>query len=168
MPCDSSYMAPTGYELEIVATAKLLKYIALDLGHEVDPTVGRLSQDRNYTEVTRAVGDKLVATLCRVMHELPDEVVERLAYVNRCREARQLADWWEEHQAADRKRDEAKKKTDLDRGYLFPKGSGVPSHKKDEILKWYKGLGSTGQSYVNLLLLVRDNAGKKPAPSEAT
>ena len=161
MPCNSDYMAPTAYELQIVATAKLLKYIALDLGHEVNSTVERLSQDRNYNEVTRAIGDELVATLCKVMHELPAEVVERLVYGNRCREARDLANWWEEHQAADRKREAKENKAKLDRGYLFPKGSGIPSNKKDQILDWYNRLGGEGQSYVNLQLLVRDNKAKQ-------
>ncbi len=163
MPCNSDYMAPTRYELEIVATAKLLKYIALDLGLEVSPAVKLLSEDRNYHKVTRPVGDELVATLCKTLHDLDAETVDRLVYGNRCREARELANWWEEHQAADAAREAKENKVKLDRGYLFPKGSGVPSGKKDQIMAWYNKLGGEGQSYVNLLLLVRDNRDKKVA-----
>lgn len=163
MPCKSDYMAPTGYELKIVATAKLLKYVAESLGRDVHPDVEYLSQDCNYSCVTRVKGDAIVESLCTVMRGLNADTIDRVVYQTRSRDARALADWWEEHQAADRKREAKENKDKLDRGYLFPKGSGVPSEKKDQIMEWYKNLGGTGQSYVNLLLLVRDNRDKKVA-----
>jgi len=161
MPCNSDYMAPTGYELQIVKVAGLFLYVNDQLGRTVHSEVKMLADHRNYCRVTREAGDRIVASLCALMTSLDPETLDQIVYKTRSHAARRLADWWEEHQAADRKREAAEKKTDLDRGYLFPKDSDVTDHKKDEILKWYKNLGEAGQSYVNMLLLIRDNQAKK-------
>lgn len=163
MPCNSDYMAPNKYEGQIMRTAALLVYIKDQLGLPISRDEQRFGMERDYCKITRTIGDGLVAELCNLMHTLTPEVVERLCYEVRSKDARNLADWWEEHQAADGAREAKENKGKLDRGYLFPKGSGVPGTKKDQMLEWYNQLGTTGQSYVNLLLLVRDNKAKQAA-----
>src|SRR3989304_52884 len=162
MPCNSDYMAPTGYELQIVKVAGLFLYVNDQLGRTVHSEVKMLADHRNYCRVTRQAGDRIVASLCALMTSLDPETLDPIVYKTRSHPARPLPHWGgEEHTAADRKGEAAEKKTDLDRGYLFPKDSDVTDHKKDEILKWYKNLGGAGQSYVKMLLLIRANQAKK-------
>lgn len=163
MPCDSSYMEPTAYELQIINTARLLVHVLRSTGQNVPSGIENIAENRQGM-IGRKAGDNIVAAMCEVMHGLTPEQVEELAYKPRNKTARALADWWEEHQAADKAREAIEAKGKLDRGYLFPKSSGVPKAKKDQVMAWYDKLGSTGQGYVNMLLLLRDN--RKPVKAK--
>lgn len=160
MGCNSDYMKPTDYEIKVMESARHLLYVQTRMELPIEEFVIKLAQGRDYNRITPQVGDIVVESLCKLMGLLTPEQVEEFVYKPRTKEARALADWWEDHQAADKSREQTAAKAKLDRGYLFPKGSGVPSAKKDEMMKWYAGLTSTGQSYVNLLLYIRDKHAK--------
>ena len=157
MPCNSDYMQPTAFELKVIETAKLLSYVLSATNREVPGPIVELASGTRNRAIDKAIGDQVVAALCGEMDALTPLTREKLVYHTRTREARRLADWYEEHQAADREREGRERKQELDRGYLFPAGSDVPSRKQDQMLEWYNRLGGEGQSYVNLLLLLRDN-----------
>lgn len=57
-----------------------------------------------------AQDDRIIPLLCKTLKDLPRGTFENLVYNARSRESRDLADWWEEHQEADKRRKEAIKR----------------------------------------------------------
>lgn len=96
MPCVSDYMEPNGKERRLQQTAQLLMYVRYNTnsGIKVDNKLKRAAADI-YCKVD------YVPELCAAIRALSPEEVERIVYDGRNPEARKLADWWEEHQAAD-------------------------------------------------------------------
>lgn len=105
MPCRSDYMEPTQKESLLQETAQLLIYVRMNTksGVKIDDKLKAAARDiycrRDY-----------VPELCAAMHELTEDQMDRIVYDGRNRDARRLADWWDEHQEADRKRLEADRK----------------------------------------------------------
>ena len=100
MPCRSDYMEPTNKENRLQETAKLLCYVYTQLGLESTIPVGWLeAADNCYCE------HDLVPDLCAVLKGLAEKTLDRIVYSPKNKMARKLADWWEEHLEADRKRE---------------------------------------------------------------
>ena len=97
MPCRSDYMEPTGKERQLQDTAKLLKYALFELDLPV-PSKVRTAADDVYCQLD------LVPDLCKLITNMNELQVNRVVYNAQNKQARKLADWWEEHQRADRKR----------------------------------------------------------------
>lgn len=99
MPCVSDYMEPNGKERRLQQTAQLLMYVRYNTnsGIKVDNKLKRAAADI-YCKAD------YVPELCAAIRALSPEEVDRIVYDGRNPEARKLADWWEEHQAADAER----------------------------------------------------------------
>src|SRR3990167_7851595 len=90
------YMGPSSAELNNQKAARGLVYTLRCLGKPVDGWLRReagncYSQD-----------ERVVPLLCEVLGSLSDTVRDWLIYDARDREARNLADWYEDHQKAER------------------------------------------------------------------
>lgn len=111
MPCRSDYMEPTHKERLLQETAQLLVYVRTELGMAISEPLARASRDI-YCRLD------YVSDLCHILHTLPEGDFDRIVYNSRNRTARRLADWWEEHEAADLRRlAEEQAKIDLQNRY---------------------------------------------------
>ena len=99
MPCNSDYMEPTGKEKELQHTAKLLVYVYEKTNKTIHPSLKEAADDIYCKD------DRAVAVLCKVLTELDSSSRESLIYNSHDRTARDLANWWEEHQEADKARE---------------------------------------------------------------
>lgn len=111
MPCNSDYMNPTDKETRLRETAWLYAYALSKLGEEVPPEVG-LAAENIYCR------KDYVPALCALLKGLPEEKRDAIVYNARDKDARRLADWWEEHLEADRIREakEAKEAATIRKG----------------------------------------------------
>lgn len=104
MPCDASYMEPTQREKNSKLVARLLIYV-LDFlqPDQSDERVDMLNiAQSQYGDPGRL--DELTARLCSLCHEMSDDQKNSIIYNGHSPNARRLADWWDEHQEADRQR----------------------------------------------------------------
>ena len=97
MPCRSDYMEPTQKERLLQETAVLYAYALDALGEEVPDTVHQAATDQ-YCRVD------FVPELCRLIRNMTADKCDRIVYNPRSKISRKLADWWEKHEEADRKR----------------------------------------------------------------
>ena len=104
MPCESAYMEPSQRERESQRMAGLLVYLRQELGMDRDPQAEAASQ-------SIYGGRDYAPDLCRILRGMTTEQMESIVYNPRNRMARDLANWWEDHQEVDRKR-EAKEAAD--------------------------------------------------------
>ena len=125
MPCDSSYMEPNGKEKELQRTAYLLTFVYSQLEQEIPVYM----VDTAKNQYARA---DFVADLCAKIQSLGEEDFERIVYNGRSKISRNLADWWERHEEADRAREakeaaEAKKERQIEQALakLTPKDREV-------------------------------------------
>lgn len=110
MPCDSSYLEPTHRERQLQQTAQLLVYVHGKL-------TLRSSADLLAAAANQYCREDYVPELCAILNSLSPEELESIVYNARSKESRTLADWWERHQEADRKR-EAAERRDAERAAL--------------------------------------------------
>lgn len=101
MGCNSSYMDPTAREVESKRAATLLRYVYQKLGMPV-PQVVEHAAEELYGDETRL--NEFVVNLCALLSGLPDAQKNVIIYDGRSKLARDLADWWDVHQEADRER----------------------------------------------------------------
>ena len=101
MPCDSSYMNPNRAEENSKEAAEHLVYInsikKIDLPEYVKDAA------KNFYGNQHKLND-IVVLLCKTVSEMTEDELNTIVYNARSRKSRQLADWWETHQTADRKR----------------------------------------------------------------
>jgi len=102
MPCRSDYMEPTHKERLLRETAVLFAYALNELGEEVPDSVHQAAADQ-YCRVD------FVPELCQLIRNMTEDECDRIVYNPRSKIARSLADWWETHEEADRKRDAGQK-----------------------------------------------------------
>lgn len=108
MPCRSDYMEPNNLEKQLQETAQLLLY-----------TVSRCSEREVKHNVPASrlksalIGSRdpycqqdVVPDLCKLIRSLGDNDFNAIVYNARDPKSRQLADWWEKHEAADVERRE--------------------------------------------------------------
>lgn len=102
MPCNSDYMEPTQAEINSKITAQNLIYVYRCLGNKV-PGKYIEAAKHFYGDVSNL--NNMVVELCAIIRGLTSTQLNEIVYDGRKKESRQLADWWEEHDAADRKRE---------------------------------------------------------------
>ena len=94
MPCNSDHMQPTSREAYNQNVAILLRYVFQKLEIVIPTDIHRdannLYCNRDHTEA-----------LCFTLNNLSEIQIERIVYNARDKQARKLADWWEDHQAID-------------------------------------------------------------------
>lgn len=103
MPCDSSYLAPRDSEIESKRCAENIRFTfnALDIRC---PLWVRNASISHYGNEDRL--EEMVIILCDLCTKMTDKQKEKIIYNGKCKESRQLADWWDEHQEADKERKE--------------------------------------------------------------
>jgi hypothetical protein len=88
-------MEQTDKEKRLQETARLYEYVLLELGQTVAAKIMFTARDTYATE-------DFVPQLCAALNGLTKIRREKLIYGNpKDKTARALADWWEEHEAAD-------------------------------------------------------------------
>lgn len=103
MPCDSSYLGRSEREEQLQRAAKLLVFVRQATGVEPEPWA--LKQAGEYY----AKDERAVTELCAALKGMDPDQRERIVYDAHNRDARDLADWWEDHQQADAEREEKEK-----------------------------------------------------------
>lgn len=107
MPCLSDYMEPSDYQMRIARTIKNLIYVK----RKLDLTVSKdLIKESKEIYFTREEGDVFVAELCGLLSNLSKRKLDAIVYNAKDPKSRELADWWEEHQKADKARTSAERK----------------------------------------------------------
>ena len=106
MPCSSDGYEQTGWEKERQRAAKLLIWLQRKLGVEVDPYIIKLS------ETYWCDDDEGIVQLCGTLKRMSEDQINTIVYNARDKNARALADWWEEHQEIDAKRDQKEAEED--------------------------------------------------------
>lgn len=106
MPCKCDYLEPTEREIESVQVASLLVYLLTELKKPVPPLVLAASKQL-YGNV--ATVDNDTDLLCSTLKSLSKQKMKTIVYDGSKPKARKLAEWWDKHQEADRKREEALK-----------------------------------------------------------
>jgi len=101
MPCNGDYLAPTERETASQQFCWHLCYLLGALKREI-PDWARKGADEYYGDPAR-VNDATVL-LCETIRGLTEDEKERLLYDGRNPQARSLADFWERHEAADKRR----------------------------------------------------------------
>ena len=99
MPCNSDYMNPNNKEKELQKSAGLLVWLWNELGIEPESWAVNEAADMYASD------ERAVTVLCDVLKGLDDSSLDRIVYNGRNKMARKLADWWDEHQEADRIRE---------------------------------------------------------------
>lgn len=99
MPCRSDYMEPNGKERLLQETAQLLVYVRMNTNSGVNVSNKLKSAARDIY-----CHQDYVPELCDAIRSLTEEEQARIVYDGRNPDARRLADWWDKHQEADRKR----------------------------------------------------------------
>lgn len=101
MGCRSDYMEPTGYEQQIKDTVNHLVYLYSVIEKPRTAALIKASKDIYFDT---SEGDRWVAELCSELRKLDAETFDKVVYNAKVPESRRLADWWEEHEAADKAR----------------------------------------------------------------
>jgi hypothetical protein len=101
MPCNSGYLEPREEEINLKLTSELIIFVNSKLG---------IKTPKNIIDSSRHVygegGDlnKNVVYLCKTLGQLTPQQSDAIIYNGKDKMARKLADWWDEHQEADRER----------------------------------------------------------------
>lgn len=106
MGCRSDHMEPNAREAESQRVAQHLLYILPALGRQVPPGVG-VAASHIYGDIDSL--DEWTALLCSTCKdvEADPDLANAYLYDGRKAQARNLAGWWEQHKAADARREEA-------------------------------------------------------------
>jgi len=93
-------MEPHDYERRLQETAELLVFVKTELGLNISKRL------LNASENIYCKAD-YVPELCKTIRTLDETQLNQIVYNARRKQSRALADWWDEHQEADRQREEA-------------------------------------------------------------
>lgn len=104
MPCNSDHMHARPNEVLSRETAKLIVYANDKLGAATPANIA-VAANEYYGDETNV--DEIVRTLCEIVTGMTPEQRDQIVYDGKDPTARQLADWWDRHQAADRAREAA-------------------------------------------------------------
>lgn len=102
MPCNSDYMEPNDAEVNSRDICEHIVYLQAHIGFDIPDWV-KIGAADYYGAPTRI--DEATEMLCQICGNLEKNapgVADELIYNGRRREARRLADWWDEHKEADR------------------------------------------------------------------
>jgi hypothetical protein len=103
MGCNSEYLEPTRREVELKRAAGLLVFVTKAMGAEPEDWMKREAVN-SYASDSRSVTE-----LCAALKAMSKKDLERIVYDARNKTSRDLADWWEAHQAADAAREAREK-----------------------------------------------------------
>lgn len=131
MGCRSDYMEPTHKERLLQETAILLGYVLEETGQPVPRPVHAASKDI-YCKTD------LVPHLCTAIRNMDDETFKRVVYNPYNKESRQLADWWERHQAADKARIQKETQEQREKEILTAALQKLTREEISAIRKWMK------------------------------
>lgn len=100
MGCNSDYMEPNYKEAFSKTTAQLLVYVLTSQGKtdQIDKDLQKAASDP-YGMVAKS--DEMTARLCALVGKMGKREMNKIVYDGRNAQARELAGWWERHQAAD-------------------------------------------------------------------
>lgn len=102
MPCNCDYLEARNTEVESRDAAKHIVYINSKLPYtKTENWIVKASKE--YYGNEERLND-LVVILCKLCHNLGPILQEKIIYNGNSKQARALADWWEEHQEADKQR----------------------------------------------------------------
>lgn len=99
MPCRSDHMEQRPEEKDRQQAANFLVYIHRCQQTPVPHWITVASKE------TYPTSDEAVIELCTVLTDMATRVRENIVYNSHDKTARALADWWEDHLAADQRRD---------------------------------------------------------------
>lgn len=108
MPCNSDYMNPTEAEQNSKETAEHLVYISKKLSHIKLPDYVKPASKSYYGDVKNL--NSMVVLLCDILTTMRQVDLEAIVYNAKSRKSRDLANWWDVHKEADKKRREKEKK----------------------------------------------------------
>ena len=97
MPCRSDYMEPTHKERLLQETAQLYEYALFEMNVIVPADVKAAAKNIYCRK-------DFVPDLCELVTNMNDLQRQRVVYNAYHKMSRKLADWWEKHQEADRRR----------------------------------------------------------------
>lgn len=100
MPCNSDYLNPTTKEAELQRVAKLIVHVCKRLGQVPSPSMVADAENQYCT-------NDHVWVLCAKLNGIDEVTRELIIYDPYDRTSRDLANWWEDHQAADIEREQA-------------------------------------------------------------
>ena len=106
MPCNSDYLNPTQDELNKILVSKLIRYVDRKLEEKTPNKIIKVSRDVYGKGVDLNI---IVPALCSKLKSLSNEQKEEIIYNAKDKTSRDLADWWEEHQNADKERKKLEK-----------------------------------------------------------
>lgn len=109
MACNSDYMEQSELERRLQETAQLYVFAASKLKVDIPEWVTKQAS------CYYASNKQIVPMLCDLIGSMNETQLDTIVYNARDKMARRLADWWEEHQEADRKRIAAEKKEQRER-----------------------------------------------------
>lgn len=103
MPCRSDYLEATKEERDSRKFCRLLCYVLESIGQE-PPAWAVKAKDEYYGDKQK-VNDAVVM-LCAEIRKLSSEQLASIVYDGRNQKARELADFWDAHEAADKRREQ--------------------------------------------------------------
>lgn len=106
MPCNSDYMAPRRDETLSQRICANVVYLLKALGQDVPDWACKGARDI-YGSVQHT--EEAVVLLCTMLRSLPKGDMNRIVYDGRNPQARALANFWDEHEEADKRREREEK-----------------------------------------------------------
>jgi len=139
MPCRSDHMEATEREVESRLVAAHLVYVFEQLGQtkNITPDIRKASKEY-YGDYSKC--HTYTALLCSTLTNMTTANVERIVYNAHSEESRNLASWWERHQAFDKQREaEELTKATRELKVRFAEGfSQLPLDEQERLLKLAK------------------------------
>lgn len=107
MPCRCDYMEPTTKERQLQKTNQLLVFALTAMDRPVTDDIKRAA-DNMY-----GGREESVVELCALIRSMSEDDLNRVVYDGRNPASRELANWWDLHQEADRLREQQKTEQEL-------------------------------------------------------
>jgi hypothetical protein len=103
MPCRCDYMEPNRRELDSKETAENIVYLYSKIGTLVQKSQLELIKAAASNQYgSPDMLEDLVKLLCFEVRELTTEQMDTIVFDGKSPEARQLAEWWQAHEEADK------------------------------------------------------------------
>lgn len=132
MPCECHYPTPSKEQSLNQRTAKLILWLLEKHGKRTAQPVSVVNVQKAATDMY-CRDESLVPFLCAEIERMTPEDLDRIVYNARDPMSRRLADWWEEHLAADREREE-REKSHAEAEHLRRKGLAKLTPREQEAL----------------------------------
>lgn len=131
MGCRSDYMEANAQEVNSKETAQHLVYVLTKLKKKVPEDITKAANDYYGNP---GMLNEMVVQLCELLTNLDDKTRDVIVYDGKDKQSRQLADWWDEHQAADKQRI-AQEKLEKERKALIKQAKSKLTAKEIAALK---------------------------------